>query len=76
MASKWEREIGMVSGPPFTILFQEATAMSMMHLKVTGKGMSPVRPQILPSPILFKEVTATKNPCSLDDFLVARSSIK
>ena len=45
------------------------------HLKVTGNEMSPVRSRILFSPILFKEVTATKNPCSLDD-LVAKSSIK
>jgi len=46
------------------------------YLKVTGKGVSPVRSWILPSPILFKEVTAAKNPCSLDDFLLAKSSIK
>ena len=45
--------------------------ISMVHLKVTGKRMSLVSSQILPSPILVKEVTATKNPCSLDDFLVA-----
>ena len=43
--------------------------MSMAHLKVLGKRTSPVRSQILLSLILFKEVTATKNPCSLDDFL-------
>ena len=61
---------------PSPILFKEATATSMMHLKVTGKGTSPVKSQILPSPILFKEVTSTKNPCSLDDFVVAKSSIK
>ena len=35
------------------------------------KRTSPVRSQILLSPLLFEEVTATKNPCSLDDFLVA-----
>jgi len=34
--------------------------MSMAHLKVTGKRTSPVRSQILPSQILFKEVTTTK----------------
>jgi len=50
--------------------------MSMVHLKATGKRTSPVRSQILPSPILFKEVTATKNSCSLDDFLVAELPIK
>jgi len=31
---------------------------------------------ILASPILFKAVTATKNPCSLDDFLVVELPIK
>ena len=46
------------------------------YLKVTGKGVSPVRCRILPSPILFKEVTASKNSCSLDDFLAAKSFIK
>ena len=46
------------------------------YLKGTGNEMSPLRSQILLSPILFKEVTATKHPCSLDDFLVAKSSIK
>ena len=44
--------------------------MSMVHLKVTEKRTSPVKSRILPSPILLKEMTATKNPCSLDDFLV------
>ena len=46
------------------------------YLKITGKGTSPVRSRILPSPILFKEMTSTKNPCSLDDLLVGKSSIK
>ena len=46
------------------------------YSKVTGKRMSPVRSWILSSPILIKKVTATKNPCLLDDFLVAKSSIK
>ena len=46
------------------------------HLKVTGKRMPLVRSRILPSPILFKKVIATKNPCSLDDFLVAKYFIK
>jgi len=32
--------------------------------------------RILPSLILFKEMTTTKNTCSLDDFLVVRYSIK
>jgi len=41
-----------------------------------GMRMSPLRPQILPSLILFKEVTARKNSCSLDDFLVAQLPIK
>jgi len=42
------------------------------HVKedVTSKVSDP------PSPILFKEVTATKNSCSLDDFLVAELPIK
>jgi len=40
------------------------------HLGVTGKRMSPVRSRILPSLILFKKVTAMKNPYSSDDFLV------
>ena len=46
------------------------------HSKVIGKRTSLVRSRILPSPILFKKVTATKNSCSLDDFLVTESSIK
>ena len=46
------------------------------HLKATGKGMSPVRSQILPSPILFKKVTTMKNSCSLDNFLIEKSFIK
>ena len=44
--------------------------VGMVSLKAKGKRMSPVRSRILPSPILLKEVTATKNPCSLDAFLV------
>ena len=42
------------------------------HLKVIGKRTSLGRFRILSSPILFKEVTAMKNPHSLDDFLVAK----
>ena len=46
------------------------------NLKVTGKGMSPLRSRILSSPVSFKEVITIKNPCSLNDFLVAKYSIK
>ena len=38
------------------------------YLKIIGKRRSPVRSRILHSPILFKEMTTTKDPCSLDDF--------
>ena len=48
----------------------------MAHLKITEQRTSPVRSQILPSPILLKEVTATKNPCSLDAFLMVEMLIK
>jgi len=58
------------------IFLKGATSTSMMHLKVTRKGMPLVRSRIHPSPILLKKVTAMKNSCSLDDFLTARSSIK
>ena len=37
---------------------------------------APVWSQILSSLIFFKEMTATKNSCSFDDFPVAKSSIK
>ena len=51
---------------PSPILFKKVIAMSTMHLKVTGKGTSPVRSRILPSSILFKKVTAMRNSCSLE----------
>ena len=41
-----------------------------------GKENVTSKVSILLSPILFKEVTTTKNPCSLDDFLVAELPIK
>ena len=44
--------------------------VGMVLLQVTRKRTSPVRSQILPSPILLSEVTSRKNPYSLDDFLV------
>ena len=47
----------------------------MVSLDAAGKRMTPVRSQILPSPILSPEVTSTKNPCSLDDFLVVEMFI-
>jgi len=50
--------------------------MSMAHLKVTGKRTSPIRFQILSSPIFLKEVRGTKNLYSLDDFLVVEPPIK
>jgi len=50
--------------------------VSIMSLEATGKRMSPVRPRILPSPILPPEVTSTKNSCLLDDFLVVEMLIK
>ena len=50
--------------------------VGMAPLKVTGKRRSPVRFWILPSSILLKKVTATKNLCSLDDFLVVKMLIK
>jgi len=50
--------------------------MSIAHLNVTRKRTLPVRSRIPPSPILLKEVTATKNPCSLDDFLMVKLPIK
>ena len=40
------------------------------------EDVSPVRSRIPPSPILLKEVTAAKDPCSLVDFLVAELPIK
>jgi len=49
--------------------------VGMVPLKVTGKRTPPVRSQILPSPILLKEVTVMKNPYSLDDFLVMECSL-
>ena len=61
---------------PGFLIITVAMVVGMAALKVTGKRKSPVRSQILPSPILFKEVTATKNPCSLDAFLVVEMLIK
>jgi len=43
---------------------------SRWHLKVTGKRTSLVQSRIHPSPILFKEVTTTRNPCSLEQNLL------
>ena len=50
--------------------------VGMMTLKATGKRTLLARSRILPSPILLKEVTEAKNPCSLDDFLVVELPIK
>ena len=61
---------------PSLILFKEVTITNMLYLKVTRRRTLPVWSRILPSPILFKKVTATENPCSLDDFLMAKYSIK
>ena len=41
-----------------------------------GKEIITGKVSDLPSPILFKEVKETKNPCSLDDFLVMELTIK
>ena len=76
MVSTRERETNMVSDLFFTNLIQGSDRNEHDAFEGHGKGTSPVRSQILPSPILFKEVTATKNPCSLDDFLVVKSPIK
>ena len=76
MVSKRARGISMVSDPPFTNLVQRNDRDEHDVFEGTGKGTSPVTSRILPSPILFKKVTTTKNLCALDDFLVARSFIK
>ena len=53
-----------------TVSMMVGMVVGMVLLQVTGKMTSPVRSRILPSPILRPEVTSTKNPCALDDFLV------
>jgi len=48
------------------------------HDAFEGHGKEDITSKVSdpPSPILFKEVTVTKNSCSLDDFLVAEFPIK
>ena len=64
------------------ILGHDAPVMSQIlpdhneHSAFEGHGKEDVTSKVLPSPILFKEVTATKNPCSLDDFLMVELPIK
>jgi len=78
------RKIHVVVDTHQDIIGHDAPVMSQIlpdhcehgTLKVMGKRTSPVRSRILPSPILFKEVTTTKNSCSLDDFLVVELPIK
>ena len=49
----------MVSDPPFTNLIQGSDHNKHNAFEGHGKGMSPVKSQIVPSPILFMEATTT-----------------
>ena len=80
----WARKIRAVVDTHQVIIGHDASVMSWILpgsqwvwcINVTGKRKSPVRSQILPSPILLKKVTATEKPCSLDDFLAVKLTIK
>jgi len=61
--------------PGFTMV-TVGMVVGIVAFKAIGKRMLPVRSRILPSPILLKEVTWTKNPCSSDAFLVVEMLIK
>jgi len=66
----------MVSDPPFTNIIQGSDHNEHDAFEGHGKGDVTSKVSDLPSLILFKEVTKTKNLHSLDDFRVARSFIK
>ena len=84
----WARRIRAVTSTRQGLIGHDAPIMPRVRHGHSGYGgrygvfeghrkeMSPVRSRILPSPILLKEVTATKSPCSLDNFLVVEMLIK
>ena len=57
--------IGTISDPPFTNLVQRSDRNEHDVLEGHGKEDITRRSRILSSPILFKEVTVTRNPCLL-----------
>jgi len=80
----WARKIHAVLDTHQDSIGYDAPVMSRIlpdhneHGAFEGHGKEDVTSKVSdpPSQIFFKEVTAKKNPCSLDDFLVVELPIK
>jgi len=72
----WTRCTSHASGPAMvTVGMAVDMVVGMVLLQVTGKRTSPVRPRILPSPVLPQKWHRGQSPYSLDDFLVVEMFI-